>query len=115
MTITSPTRPREPRTPSTTMRESRVEGHLVNRCQRAGFLCLKFVSPGRGGVPDRVVITPVGTVFVEVKRPGEQLRRRQRAVSRKMRRHGAIVHVVSTLNEADQLVEDLTQDVETAS
>ena len=81
-----------PRNRST--RERAVERYLLAECRRHGLFCLKFVSPARGGVPDRVVITPTGTVFVEVKRPGGDLEKRQRAMHAKMRRFGAEIHVV---------------------
>lgn len=73
-----------------------------------GFLCMKFTSPGRSGVPDRVVITPTGTVFVETKRPGGKLRWLQEVVAEKMRRAGAEVHVVDSVAGDDELVEQLS-------
>ena len=86
-------------------RESAIERHLRKRCRENGFLCLKFISPARGGVPDRVVVTPTaGTVFVEVKKPGEQPEPRQRATHDKMRRFGAEVHVVADQQAVDRLM-----------
>lgn len=72
-----------------------------------GFLCMKFTSPARSGVPDRVVVTPMGTVFVETKRPGGKLSRLQEVVTEKMRRAGAEVHVVDSVADVDELVEHL--------
>lgn len=65
---------------------------------------MKFTSPGRSGVPDRVVATPLGTVFVETKRPGGKLRRLQEVVIEKMRRAGAEVYVVDSVAGVDELV-----------
>lgn len=89
------------------MLEQKVEAHLVARCREVGFLCWKFASPGRAGVPDRVVVAPTGTVFVETKRPGGKLRRLQEQTIEKMRRAGAEVHVVDTVAGVDVLVERL--------
>lgn len=89
------------------MLEHQIEAHLLARCRQAGFLCLKFTSPARAGVPDRVVIAPAATVFVEVKRPGGELRRLQEVTTEKMRRAGAEVHVVDTAAGVDELVEEL--------
>ncbi|TDO89546.1 VRR-NUC domain-containing protein [Enemella evansiae] len=91
------------------MLEHEVEAHLRARCRQMGFLCMKFTSPGRAGVPDRVVVTPAGTVFVETKRPGGKLRRLQEEVTEKMRRAGAEVHVVDTVAGVDELVERLAE------
>ena len=86
-------------------REKAIERHLIRVCRENGFLCLKFVSPARGGVPDRIVITPTaGTVFVEVKRPRADLERRQRLMHAKMRRFGGEVHVVDNTTAVDELV-----------
>lgn len=91
------------------MIEQDVEAHLLARCRQVGLLCLKFTSPARAGVPDRVVIAPAGTVFVEVKRPGGQLRRLQQVVIEKMRQAGAEVHVVDTIERVDELVDELIE------
>lgn len=66
------------------MRESRIEQHLVKRIRRIGGECFKFVSPGRVGVPDRLVVLPGGEViWVELKMlhgvvAGPQLRMHKR-------------------------------------
>lgn len=49
-------------------RESEIENTLVEGVVKLGGQCLKWVSPGRAGVPDRVVLMPCGRVhFVELK------------------------------------------------
>lgn len=90
--------------------ESPIEGYLLKQCRNNGFLCMKFVSPARGGVPDRIVVTPTaGTVFVEVKRPGGDLERRQRVVHAKMRGFGAQIYVVDDEKSVDALIQHLHQ------
>ena len=50
------------------MKESYIENYLVRKVKENNGLCLKFVSPGNPGVPDRIVITPDGrTIYVELK------------------------------------------------
>lgn len=57
------------------MREKDLELYLINRVRARGGLCLKFVSPGHAGMPDRLVILPDNSIsFVEVKAPGKSLR-----------------------------------------
>jgi len=87
--------------------ENPVEEYLLRSCRENGFLCWKFVSPARGGVPDRLVVTPAGTLFVEVKRPGEKPTRRQRAQHAKLRSRGGEVHVVDDFPVVDALMAHL--------
>ncbi|MGW2986439.1 VRR-NUC domain-containing protein [Streptomyces goshikiensis] len=93
----------------TSPRERDIEGYLLVQCRAHGFLCLKFVSPARGGVPDRIVVAPRGTVFVEVKRPGGQLRKLQQLTHAKLRRHGAEVHVIDDKPGVDAFIAHLLE------
>lgn len=50
--------------------EREIERALVRLVKRHGGLCLKWVCPGWGGVPDRIILLPGGRVcFAELKRP----------------------------------------------
>lgn len=50
------------------LKEADVERHLVRLVEKAGGKAYKFVSPGRAGVADRLVVLPGGRVwFVELK------------------------------------------------
>lgn len=54
------------------MRESTIEKKFCEAAEIRGWLVRKFVSPGHRGVPDRIVLLPMGiAVFVEFKAPGE--------------------------------------------
>lgn len=56
------------------MRESKIEAELHKAVEKAGGQCLKWVSPGHNGVPDRICLMPGGVIaFVELKRPGEHI------------------------------------------
>ena len=51
--------------------EREVEQVLIRKIRSLGGLCLKFVSPGWQGVPDRLCLLPGGQIFfVETKSPG---------------------------------------------
>lgn len=49
----------------------------MRECKRRGWLCMKFVSPGRVGVPDRIIMMHGVVIFVEVKSPTGKLSARQ--------------------------------------
>lgn len=92
-------------------KESAVEAHLVGRCAELGLLCLKFTSPGRRAVPDRIVLGHDAdghsvTLFVEVKRPGEKPRANQAAMIRYLRDHGAHAVVVDSTTAVNELLAD---------
>ncbi len=77
------------------MREQRIEQKLVKAVKAAGGLCLKFVSPGTAGVPDRIVLLPEGRLgFVEVKAPGKVPRPLQAARHAQLRKLGFEVYVL---------------------
>lgn len=84
--------------------EGIIEDHLRRQCKALGFMCLKFTSPGRTGVPDRVVIGNGQTVFIELKKPGEVLRRLQQEVITDMRAAGAAVHIADTKDLVDDVL-----------
>ena len=56
------------------MRETVIEKYLTREVERRGGRCLKWVSPGHNGVPDRLVFLP-GPWFAlaETKAPGNPL------------------------------------------
>lgn len=57
------------------MLEKYIERRLVLAVKKMGGLCLKFVSPGMDGVPDRIVLLPGKKIaFVELKAPGKKPR-----------------------------------------
>lgn len=60
--------------------EKDIEGYLVKRVKGCGGEAIKFTSPQRSNVPDRIVLVPTmgmggkmkgEVVFVELKAPGE--------------------------------------------
>ena len=71
------------------MIEKNIEQRLRDGVRALGGLCLKFVTPGFTGVPDRIILLKGGVVaFAETKRPGQRERQRQAFVQRILRRLG---------------------------
>ncbi len=74
------------------VRERVVERYLLKRVREVGGECYKFKSPGRRGVPDRMVVFPLNHVFfVETKRPGKK------ATAQQMREHGRMTKLGLTV------------------
>lgn len=74
------------------MLEKDIEARLKRGVERAGGLCLKWVSPGCTGVMDRIVLLPGGRViFVELKKPGGRLSERQKYMADVLRDLGLTV------------------------
>ena len=87
------------------MTEKELERKIISRVRSEGGLCLKWVSPGYTGVPDRIVILPGGRIFfIEVKRPGRDngLSPRQRRVIGQLRDLGCLVLVLNRLEDLDE-------------
>lgn len=87
--------------------EGRVERYLFEQARSRGLFAPKCASPGMNGMPDRIVVTPAGTVFVETKAPGGRLSPIQRKVHGWIRDAGGEVHVAASRKEVDALLEDL--------
>lgn len=92
------------------MKEYAVEKHLVQKTRECGGICLKFISPGIAGVPDRIVILPGGKIgFAELKAPRKKPRRLQRNVLRKMHQLGCRVCVIDNPKSAENFIRRLAQ------
>ena len=87
------------------MLEKDIEKYLRKSIKQAGGECLKWVSPGTAGVPDRIVICPDGSIaFVELKRPFEKPRAVQRAVLRRLYRLKCRVVVIDNRKSVEGFV-----------
>lgn len=89
------------------MLENKVENHLRKKVEEIGGKAFKFSSPGNNGVPDRVVLYKGQSYFVELKRPGEELRPLQRVVSKKFKRLGFKVYVIDSYEAVDSFIKEV--------
>lgn len=88
------------------MREKQIEAKLVRGIHAMGGRAYKFVSPGNGGVPDRLIVLPGGRiVFAELKAEGGRLSRIQQARIEELRRLGAEVFEVWGENGVHSLLD----------
>jgi streptogramin lyase len=83
--------------------ERDIERYLVRRVTQLGGVAYKFVSPGRVGVADRIVLLPGGVVwFVELKTATGRLSPLQKVFAADMRRLGANYIVIRSKEEVDK-------------
>lgn len=89
------------------VRENKVERYLHDRATELGGTSRKWTSPGRKGVPDRIVIVPWAIWLVEVKTTDGKLSPDQVREHQRLRDAGAVVKVVYGHAGVDQLIEEL--------
>lgn len=90
------------------MREKTLERKLVEAVKATGGIAPKFVSPGFDGMPDRLVLLPLGKIgFVEVKRHGEKPRPLQESRHGMLRRLGFKVFVIDSIEQIGGVVRDI--------
>lgn len=98
------------------MLESKIEKKFVEDLKKKGCLVYKFVSPGNDGVPDRIIVTPGGSVyFVELKAPQGDLSAMQKMQISRLRGHGARVFVIRGPVEAGFFVSIIAARIERES
>lgn len=77
--------------------EKEIEQTLKRKVEAKGGLCLKFISPGWEGAPDRICLWPGGNVsFYEIKRTGEHPRPLQERRLEQLRRLGFKAEVIDS-------------------
>lgn len=97
------------------MIERDVENRLRIRLKAAvpNARCVKFVSPGFAGVPDRIILLPRGrVVFAELKAPGKRERKLQLYVQDQLRRLGfPVFSSVRSAEDVENVVEYCRKEV----
>jgi len=95
------------------MREKTIEHKLTEAVKAAGGIAPKFTSPGFDGMPDRIVLMPMGRIaFVEVKAMGCKPRPLQEARHGMLRRLGFQVHVLDDGAQIPEILKQMGGDAE---
>lgn len=88
------------------MLEKIIEGKVNAYAQSKGFLVYKFTSPARRAVPDRIYISPKGTVvFVEFKREGQKPTPPQEREHHRLRMQNVSVFVIDNVDDGKAMVD----------
>jgi Holliday junction resolvase-like predicted endonuclease len=75
------------------IRENKVEKYLNDQIKELGGITRKWVSPGRAGVPDRIVIVKGVVAFVEVKTMDGKVSTVQQREMERLEQAGASVFI----------------------
>lgn len=85
-------------------RESDIESYLVERVRDMQGEVRKVKWLGRHGAPDRIVMVPGRTLWVELKAPGKKAKPHQVREHERMRRMGQHVVVVDSFEGVDEVL-----------
>lgn len=95
------------------MSEKYIEQKLVVAVKNIGGIAPKFVSPGFNGMPDRLVLLPMGRIaFVELKAPGKMMRPLQVRRKRQLEELGFSVYCIDDVEQIDEMLEAMGGDAE---
>ena len=90
------------------MNEKFIEQKLIKAVKERGGLCLKFVSPGFDGVPDRLVLLPKGRMaFIELKAPGKKPRALQKRRMKQLSVLGFQCYVVDSIDVIGGVIDEI--------
>ena len=88
------------------VRERDVEGYLVKRVEALGGEVRKLKWIGRRGAPDRLVMLPGRSFFVETKKPGEDAEKHQHKEHKVMRAAGLRVVIIDSIDSVDEVLNE---------
>lgn len=95
------------------MQITELEADLETWCRKTarqrGCWLLKFVSPGNRSVPDRILIAPGGTVFMEFKRLGKKPTPKQANNHKLIREAGGTVYVIDNRDTFVEILSTLSE------
>ena len=90
------------------MTEKIIEQKLVRAVKDLGGIAPKFVSQGLDGVPDRIILLPMGRIaFVELKAPGKKMRPLQVRRKRQLEALGFLVYCVDRVEQIGGVLDEI--------
>lgn len=92
--------------------ESQLERKFYDKVKKLGGLPLKFVSPGRAGVPDRIILMPGGKIyFVEMKSEVRQTSPIQEYIFEKFAKLGFPVTIINSEETLKNFLREIENEV----
>lgn len=95
------------------MQEKYIEQKLIAAVKNMGGIAPKFASPGFNGMPDRLVLLPMGRIaFIELKAPGKMMRPLQVRRKRQLEALGFLVYCIDSVEQIDEVLRTMGGDAE---
>lgn len=90
------------------MQEKYIEKKLVAAVKSMGGMAPKFVSPGIDGMPDRIVLLPMGRIaFVECKATGKKMRPLQNKRKKQLEALGFLVYCLDDIEQIGGILSEI--------
>ena len=90
------------------MQEKYIEQKLVAAVKSMGGMAPKFVSPGIDGMPDRIVLLPMGRIaFVECKATGKKMRPLQNKRKKQLEAFGFLVYCLDDVEQIGGILSEI--------
>lgn len=90
------------------MQEKYIEKKLVAAVKSMGGIAPKFVSPGIDGMPDRIVLLPIGRIaFVECKATGKKMRPLQNKRKQQLEALGFLVYCLDDVERIGGILSEI--------
>ena len=90
------------------MQEKYIEQKLVAAVKSMGGMAPKFVSPGIDGMPDRIVLLPMGKIaFVECKATGKKMRPLQNKRKKQLEALGFLVYCLDDVEQIGGILSEI--------
>jgi len=90
------------------MQEKYIEQKLVTTVKSMGGIAPKFVSPGIDGMPDRIVLLPMGRIaFVECKATGKKMRPLQNKRTKQLEALGFLVYCLDDIEQIGGILSEI--------
>ena len=81
---------------------------LINAIKEAGDIASKFISPGFDGMPDRIVLLPMGRIaFVECKATGKKMRPLQNKRKKQLEALGFLVYCLDDIEQIGGILSEI--------
>jgi hypothetical protein len=88
------------------MLERDIEKRVKDYARSKGWLAYKFTSPGHIGVPDGLLISPVGfVIFMEFKQTGKKPTAMQQREIDRINQHDVMALVVDSVEQGKGLID----------